>query len=59
MPEPFEGVESFFKTRRERDVAYNRKLEKDFMIATNQRVIKKIKRQKGKKTQYGYEVKRA
>ena len=60
MQKPFSRVREYFNSEEERDKAYNRKLLKDFMIATHQRVIKKIThRQKGQEPLYGYEVKRA
>lgn len=58
MAGPFKKVRQFFDSEAERDAAYKRKLQKDFMIATHQRVIKKIKCRNRKEggTLYGYEV---
>ena len=61
MAGPFKKLIVLFDTEEERDKAFKRKLEKDFRVASNERVITKITRRNRKEggTLYGYEVKQA
>ena len=58
MAEPFKKLTQLFPSEEERDKAYSRKLERDFLIASGARKIKKVYRRRGNESLYGYEVTR-
>lgn len=58
MPAPPKKLVVSFSSEEERDKAFKRLLEKDYMVAAGRRVIRKVTRRKGDKTPYGIEVKR-
>ncbi len=56
MAEPFKKLTQLFPSKEERDKAYARKLQSDFLIVNGHRKIKKVYRRQGEKSLYGYEV---